>query len=312
MRATIAVFVFVVAFSLEAPAEAADSCQHYRAELARLGHGGMSQQTGRLVQFSQYRQSLGCSNSGGFFLFRPPECDTIDQQISALRAYDADEGRIRQQRSELHALIRKFCEAPSGEAAGARGGSQLICVRTCDGGYFPIDWSAKDETDPDQFCQALCPGAAAAAYSMPPGDDGLQEAASVQSKAAYSALPNAFKFQKEAVPACTCRVKDESWSNSLQKAEDMLPEHKADTLVTPALAEQLSRPGANALAILAKFNESTRLADRVSGRHSVHVAYHHSSRRIRREDFASPEPTAFTGVSVRSSYASPFSVGPYQ
>jgi Protein of unknown function (DUF2865) len=176
-------------------------------------------------------------------------------------------------------------------------------AESCNGGYFPIDWPAKDESDPNQICQALCPGTTAAAYSMPRDDNGLQDAASVQSKVAYSALPSAFKFQKETVPSCTCGVTDVSWSQSLAKAEELLPRHKGDIAVTSALADRLSRPEANESAILAEQGEPSRAVARVK-RHPIHFAYRHSNRRNITQGFVSQEPSAFSGCSVGSSVGS--------
>src|SRR6202012_4146216 len=126
-----------------------ESCQRYRAELASLGHGISGRQAGRLAQLMQYRQSLGCSGAGGFFGFTPPECDVVDPQISALRGVAGQDDGNRERRRELRNLVSKFCAAPSGqreeesasESVG-RGGGELICVRACDGGYFPMDWPA--------------------------------------------------------------------------------------------------------------------------------------------------------------------------
>ncbi len=60
-------------------------------------------------------------------------------------------------------------------------------------------------------------------------------------KRAYSALPNAFKFQKTFVPNCSCKG-TQTWAQALVKAESMLVRHKGDIFVTPAQAEAMSRP----------------------------------------------------------------------
>jgi hypothetical protein len=317
MRAATAIFVFVLMLSLQTSATAADACRAYRAELARLGHSGFHQQAVRAAQLYQYRRSANCA--GGFFGFRPPQCDAIDQQIGALRASAGSEDRSRERRRELHGLIAKYCSEPADESSAPAegsaseesvpGGPQLICVRRCDGGYFPMDWPGKDDADPDQLCQALCPGTAATAYSKPPGDDGLQDATSVRANVAYSSLPNAFKFQKEIVPACNCKSKGVSWSQSLMKAEELLPDYKGDVVVTSKLADELSRPHGNVSRLLAKWG---RLSPGIAQakHHTIRLAYRHS-RHNKETDFG----TSDTGISYGgpvSSYTAPSSFGPFR
>jgi hypothetical protein len=296
----------------DSSARGADPCRAYRAELARLGSGVDGREVAaRVAQLIQYKQSIGCYGSTGFFTSHPPQCNVADQRINALRALSNGEDGSRDRRRELHRLIREYCSKPSEEdTARASGGLQLICVRTCDGGYFPMDWAGKEGSDPDQLCKALCPGTEAAAYSMPPGDDGLKEAAALRSNEPYSALPNAFKFQKEVVAACTCSVKNQGWAQSLAKAEELLPQHKGDVLVTPAIAEQLSRPNINVAAVLAKLSKPAQAASHVKHSYSARVA--HSRQRRPPNDFASQEPAVYSGGSVRSYTASPYAPGLFQ
>ena len=83
---------------------------------------------------------------------------------------------------------------------------RTLCVRTCDGYYFPISFS----TIPAKFgadalaCQQMCPGAEAVLYShRNPGED----ATAMVSLAGepYSALPTAFRYRQEYDKSCTCR-----------------------------------------------------------------------------------------------------------
>jgi hypothetical protein len=82
---------------------------------------------------------------------------------------------------------------------------RTLCVRSCDGFYFPISFS----TVPSQFstdaaaCQQMCPGTAAELYTYrnPGGDVSQMVSLSGQP---YSALPNAFKFRTAYDKTCTC------------------------------------------------------------------------------------------------------------
>src|ERR1700710_2200956 len=49
------------------------------------------------------------------------------------------------------------------DGADAHSGSQAVCVRTCDGGFFPMNMSARHNQDTlNEMCSALCPGTQAA------------------------------------------------------------------------------------------------------------------------------------------------------
>ncbi|TGE00136.1 DUF2865 domain-containing protein [Methylobacterium nonmethylotrophicum] len=231
----------------------AAACQRYRAELAGLQRDSNRGQIEEIQQLVAYRQSIGCE--GGRFLFfdmRPPQCAQVEQRIRALNAgYGAGAREVSNARREqLIAAVKDACTGlPSPQRAAekppaegfARGGSQVICVRMCDGAYFPMPNLPDGREGADEMCQALCPGTEAAAYSMPPTDNGLTQAAAVQTRRAYTALPNAFKFQKAFVPNCSCKG-TQTWAQALAKAESMLVRHKGDIFVTPAQAEAMSRP----------------------------------------------------------------------
>ena len=82
---------------------------------------------------------------------------------------------------------------------------RTLCVRTCDGYYFPISFS----TVPDRFaadqqtCQAMCPGTEVRLFThRNPGQD-ASEMVSVTGEP-YTALPTAFRYRNEYDAACKC------------------------------------------------------------------------------------------------------------
>lgn len=81
---------------------------------------------------------------------------------------------------------------------------RTICVRDCDGYYFPISFS----TTPAQFeadqrtCQAQCPGATLYYYENPGAP--VETAVSINGQP-YSQLPNAFAFREYYNPDCGCQ-----------------------------------------------------------------------------------------------------------
>lgn len=87
-----------------------------------------------------------------------------------------------------------------------RGSYRTLCVRTCDGYYFPISYSttkanfAADE----QACRQLCPGTDVALYAhRNPGQDSSRALSTVD-QSRYSDLPTAFAYRTSFNPSCTC------------------------------------------------------------------------------------------------------------
>ncbi|MGH6858352.1 MAG: DUF2865 domain-containing protein [Methylocella sp.] len=131
-----------------------------------------------------------------------------------------------------------------GEDLAPRGGSQAVCVRDCDGGFFPLSLSAR-QSDPDQLtglCQALCPNTSVSVYTRSPNQD-INTAVSLDGDTPYSDLPNALKFEKTFDPACTCKPPGQSWAEALAGAEQLLGrERKSDIVVTPEKSAELAKP----------------------------------------------------------------------
>jgi hypothetical protein len=269
-------FVFLVlgvATSGSALAQTAE-CQRYRAELASLGSGrgvagALHQHRSEIARLGAYYQSIGCGRAQFLFFGGPPpaECGAIAQRINMMQANYA---RLASQaesyggdarRHQLMAAIQRACN-PQREAAIRReaeerrsraadddanprrsGGGRLVCVRACDGYFFPLhNLPESGRSDADDMCKALCPGAEAAAYSMPGGADAdIAQAVSLRGKR-YAKLAGAFKFQKSFDPSCSCRKEGQSWAEALQKAEKMIERGRGDIIVTAKKAEELSRP----------------------------------------------------------------------
>ncbi len=134
--------------------------------------------------------------------------------------------------------------APSGEKGPvqAHAGSYAVCVRTCDGSFFPVSYSgAGSRADSlEDVCRALCPNADMALYSFPFGGT-IEEAASPTGEP-YANLPNAGKFEKTFDPNCSCRRKGQSWAEALADAEARYGHEKHDILVTPEKSAEMARP----------------------------------------------------------------------
>ncbi len=223
----------------------------------------------------------GCQGQGFFALFSglAPQCGAINSQIQQMRS-DLDrmmsdleqlksgssdqEGQRRAVIGELAqnncgpqytaaastAGPRGFFEAlfgngtivnPGGDGAPS-GTYQTVCVRTCDGYYFPISYS----TQPDRFpqdqrtCQRLCPASEVMLYTFRNPGEEVDQAVSI-SGAPYTALPNAFRYRKELVPGCSCRRPGQSWADALKNADDSTTLESGDIVVTDQNAKALSQ-----------------------------------------------------------------------
>ncbi len=124
----------------------------------------------------------------------------------------------------------------------AHSGSYAVCVRTCDGSFFPVSYSgAGSRADSlEDVCRALCPNADMALYSFPFGGT-IDEAASPTGEP-YANLPNAGKFEKAFDPSCSCRRKGQTWAEALADAEARYGHQKHDILVTPEKSAEMARP----------------------------------------------------------------------
>ncbi len=87
-----------------------------------------------------------------------------------------------------------------------RGTFRTLCVRTCDGYYFPISFSTTQDRfgDDAQTCSSMCPGAESKLYYHANPGGSPEDMLSIEGLA-YSALPTAFDYRKSINPSCSCR-----------------------------------------------------------------------------------------------------------
>ena len=118
---------------------------------------------------------------------------------------------------------------------------RTVCVRTCDGYYYPISYATSQDrfAEDAQTCQQTCPAAETVLMSNPTGAD-INQAVST-SGAPYTSLPNAFRYRKEVVPTCGCRAPGQSWAQALGQVRDTTVQSD-DIVVTPGVAQKMSQP----------------------------------------------------------------------
>ncbi|NEV00026.1 DUF2865 domain-containing protein [Bradyrhizobium uaiense] len=127
---------------------------------------------------------------------------------------------------------------------GAQSGTfRTVCVRTCDGAYFPISFAtsqARFAAD-EQICKAQCPAAEASLFTYRnPGED-INQAVSINGQS-YSALPNAFKYRTEFNPSCSCKAAGQSWAEALKAVDDQAAAaQQGDIIVTEESARKMQQ-----------------------------------------------------------------------
>ena len=84
---------------------------------------------------------------------------------------------------------------------------RTLCVRTCDGYYFPISFSTtSDRFAADEVqCEKMCPGTETALYFHPMPNGDAEQSISFRNGEPYQNLPNAFSYRKNVDTACSCR-----------------------------------------------------------------------------------------------------------
>ena len=133
---------------------------------------------------------------------------------------------------------------PSADLGAPSGTFRTVCVRTCDGAYFPVSFATYQARFPDdeKTCKQLCPATEATLFSYRnPGED-INQAVSLSGQA-YSTLPNAFKFRTEFNPSCACKAAGQTWSDALKSIDEKAAaEQQGDIIVTEESAKKMSQP----------------------------------------------------------------------
>ncbi len=254
-----------------------------RADQIRRAEDAVNRQQFEVDRLVAQARRIGCESSGFFSLFTnaPHQCGGLNRQIDIQRnnldrvqnVLEQLQGgtteRAARRQSLLIALGDNGCgpqyrsaalagqqrgffdrlfggngtgqySAPSGPMGGSY---RTICVRTCDGYYFPISF----ETSPDHFredeqaCQRLCPAAEVSLYTYHnPGED-VAQAVALNGRL-YTELPTAFQYRKALNPACSCRRPGESWAEALRAIGPDQTLAPGDVVVTDKKAKQLSQP----------------------------------------------------------------------
>jgi len=107
---------------------------------------------------------------------------------------------------------------------------RTLCVRLCDGYYFPISFSTlQNHFQRDaELCSKQCAAPAELFYHENPGG-AVEQMKSVGTQEPYIGLRSAFRYRKEYVPGCSCKQAE---YNPALEAEKL--EKKAETPLAPS------------------------------------------------------------------------------
>lgn len=121
---------------------------------------------------------------------------------------------------------------------------RTICVRKCDGFYFPISFETSSQSFVSQqrICAAMCPATEVELFAYSPVSQQPDDAVSTETGQPLKAMPNAFRFRKTYDPACQCKRPGESWAQALSGAEELLSAGKGDIVVTEESSRAMQQP----------------------------------------------------------------------
>jgi len=209
--------------------------------------GEINAQVGRMranLDELQQRAGGGPGGRGELIARFNAQCTTAQQQPQQQQPanfLDAIFGTIAHQPSDVQTVPLNPDQPVDNTEAEA--GSKAVCVRACDGAFFPVSYSASQGRlgGLEDMCRALCPNADVSLYTYPPSGQ-IEQAVSING-AKYMDMPNALKYRQSVDPTCSCKRKGESWADALAGAEAKLGrESKGDVFVTPEKSIELSRP----------------------------------------------------------------------
>ena len=216
--------------------------------LTALSSGAMAQTSACPSLLDMYRVAKQSGGGGGRVSAESVAKRLVDKQADALQHGCAGfssgaraGGQCQQIMGEIRALRGQLAAAQAGGSGGAprfniaaieqrlaqngcaaqprqrsaqatspgRGTSRTLCVRLCDGYYFPISpLSRRDRQKVDaEVCQSLYAGAGQAELFLQRPNADVAAAVSIDGKSRYGDKPYAFRFRDSFQPLCQKQLK---------------------------------------------------------------------------------------------------------
>jgi hypothetical protein len=105
---------------------------------------------------------------------------------------------------------------------------RTLCVRLCDGFYFPVSFSTLPSHFPQDasVCTSKCAAPTELYYYPNPGGT-VEQAVALKNQEAYTKLKYAFRYRKEYVSGCSCKTAEYVDPDANKKAEAATPQSTA-------------------------------------------------------------------------------------
>lgn len=128
---------------------------------------------------------------------------------------------------------------------GGGTGYRTVCVRTCDGFFFPISHSTSQDRfrDDEATCQRMCPASEVQLFSHRTSGEDMNQAVSSSTGQLYTQIPNAFKYKTSWDNACSCRAPGATWAETVKedpRTQTLL--EQGDIVVTEERAKVMNAP----------------------------------------------------------------------
>lgn len=166
---------------------------------------GTNNRAGTITASSSGRPIQPAAGTGLFALFGAhhpaPQAPAAPAAIQARRAAAAPQV----QGSRSRAVYAGSEEAPMASRFGS-GSYRTLCVRSCDGFFFPVSFSTSKQgfSRDEAICRSMCPAAETRLYVHRNPGETVDDMVSLEG-VPYAQSENAFLFKTKYVDACTCQ-----------------------------------------------------------------------------------------------------------
>ncbi|WP_420409707.1 DUF2865 domain-containing protein [Hoeflea sp.] len=132
------------------------------------------------------------------------------------------------------------------EPRPVRGGNyRTLCVRTCDGFFFPVSSAASpsDFARDERTCQMMCPGTETALYFHSARGQESEDMMSARTHEPYTDMPTAFAYRNASAPmskACGCNMR--AFHKEMARREAILNGTADEDAPVNTWARPVSRP----------------------------------------------------------------------
>jgi hypothetical protein len=223
-RLSLVILLAAAGFPGLADSAAAQSCRTLQLQMMQY------QASREMRQYHRVRELMarsGCGGGQGFSLFERQRRAAPQRRATPQRRAVA---QPRAPARERRAAAARRAEPRMSRVAGT---FRTLCVRSCDGYYFPISFSTtRDRFEADQAsCEQACPQGDAHIYYHRTSGEGPESMISLTGSA-YADLATAFSYRKGLNPSCSC---------GQPAADDLLPAERGNEAAIAA-AVPVPRP----------------------------------------------------------------------